>query len=149
MTECRAIQSRLGRYFDGELSHTERRLVEDHLKECGRCSANLQEICEIAGAFQKGMSTPPVPPDLTQGIMQEARKQVGCTPPVRSFLGFWKNWSFGVRFAAMGVAAAACYVGIVIGSASPSAVRRAGEEMKWIGMTSQGPIVKAYMGRDQ
>jgi anti-sigma factor RsiW len=148
MSDCRAIQNRLGRYFDGELSPVERRMVEDHLKQCSRCSVDLQEIREIAGVFQKGIA-PPVPLDLTQRIMEKARTQIDAALPVWSFPDFWKSWSFSMRFVAVGVASAACYIGIAIGSASLPATRRAGDEMKWIGMMSQGPIVKAYMGSDQ
>jgi anti-sigma factor RsiW len=149
MSDCRAVQNRLGRYFDGELSPFEHRLVEDHLNQCSGCSAALQEFRAIAEAFQEGMPVPPVPSGLSRRIMADARAQVGSAPSAWSFLWFWKNWSFSMRLAAMGVAAAACYVGIAIGSSSQPSTRPTGVEMKWIGLTSQGPIVKAYMGRDQ
>jgi anti-sigma factor RsiW len=145
MSDCRAIQNCLGRYFDGELSPVERRLVEDHLKQCNRCRADLQEIREIAGVFQEGIA-PPVPSDLTQRIMGKARSLANGALPGYSLLWCWKNWSFSMRFAALGVAAAACYIGIVIGSASLPSSRRAGDEMQWIGTTSRGPIVTAYVG---
>ena len=148
MSDCRAIKDRLGRYFDRELSHSERRLIEDHLKQCDRCRADLQEIRYIAGIVREGMPVPPVPSGLSRRIMAEARAQVGNAPSAWSFLLFWKNWSFSMRLAAMGVAAAACYVGLAIGSSSQPSTRPTSAEMKWIGMTSQGPIVKAYMGRD-
>jgi len=148
MRDCRATQNRLGRYFDGELSPVERTLVEDHLKQCSRCSADLQEIHEVAGVFHEGIA-PPVPSDLTQRIMEKAREQVDSALPGYSLLWFWKNWSFPMRFAAVAVAAAACYIGIVIGSASLPSTRRTGDEFKWIGMTSRGPIVTAYVGSSQ
>jgi anti-sigma factor RsiW len=149
MPNCRAIKNRLGRYFDEELSPVERRLIDDHLKQCSRCSADLQEIREIAGIFHEGATAPPVPPGLTQRIMRKARTQVDGVPAAWSFLGFWKNSSFSMRLAAMGVALAACYIGLAIGSSSQTSTRSTSAEMKWIGMTSQGPIVKAYIGRDQ
>jgi anti-sigma factor RsiW len=148
MSNCRAILNLLGRYFDGELSPVECRLIDDHLKQCSRCSADLQEIRKIAGIFQKGIA-PPVPSDLTQRIMKKARTQVDGFLPRRTFLCFWRNWSVPMRLAAMGVAAAACYIGLAIGSSLQPSTRSTGAEMKWIGMTSQGPIVKAYMGSDQ
>jgi anti-sigma factor RsiW len=149
MSDCHAIQGRLGRYFDGELSPVEHRLVEDHLKHCGRCSQDLQEIRAIVEAFQEGMSVPPVPSDLNRRIMAKARVQAERVPSVWSFLWFWKSWSFSMRLAAMGVAAAACYVGLIIGDSSQPSTRSTGAEIKWIGMTSQGPIVKAYIGSAQ
>jgi hypothetical protein len=51
-----------------------------------------------------------------------------------------------MRFAAAGVAAAAIYIGLAIGNASPPSPRSAGDEMQWIGLTSRGPIVTAYVG---
>jgi anti-sigma factor RsiW len=145
MPDCRAIKALLGRYFDGELPPFEHRLVDDHLKECSRCSAELQELHEIAGAFHQETSGPPVPSDLTQRIMERARTQVGVAARECNFLWFWKNWSLSMRFAAVAVAATACYIGIVIGSASLSAWR-SGDEMQWVGMTSREPIVTAYVG---
>jgi anti-sigma factor RsiW len=149
MSDCHAIQDLLGRYFDGELPPGERHLIEEHLKQCGRCRQSLQEIRAIAGAFQEGMTVPPVPSALTRKIMAKARVQVDSAPAEWSPLWFWKNWSFSMRLAAMGVAVAACYVGLAISSSSQSSTRSTGAEMKWIGMTSQGPIVKAYMGSAQ
>jgi anti-sigma factor RsiW len=149
MSDCRTIHILLGRYFDRELLEPERRLVEAHLKQCSLCSAELQQIHEIDGAFRKGMSTPQVPSDMTQRIMEKARAQVGVTFPRWDFLRFWKNWSLSMRLAAIGVATIACYVGIAIGGSSLPTIRSATAEMRWIDMTSQAPIVKAYMGTER
>jgi anti-sigma factor RsiW len=146
MSDCRAIMSRLGRYYDGELSPVECRGIENHLKKCSRCSADLQEIREIAGVFQEGMPASPVPSDLTQRILEKARTQVDDAAPGWRFLRFWKNWSFSMRFSAVAVSAAACCLGIVLGSASLPSTHRAGDEMQWVGMTSQEPIITAYVG---
>jgi anti-sigma factor RsiW len=148
MSDCRAIAILLGRYFDRELSEPKRRLVEDHLKQCIRCSAELQQIREIADAFQEGVSARQVSADMTQQIMGKAREQVGCAPKW-DFLCLWKNWSSLMRFAAIGVATIACYVGIVAGSSSFPSTRSSTAETRWIGMTSQGPIIKAYMGTER
>lgn len=146
MPDCHATQGRLGRYFDGELLPAECHLVEEHLSQCRRCRAALQGIREISGMFSDGIRTPPVPSGLPQRIMENARKQVPGAPPALSFVWFWKDWSFSMRFAAAGVAAAACYIGIAIGSASLPANRRAGDDMQWVGLSSRGPIVSAYAG---
>jgi anti-sigma factor RsiW len=146
MPDCRAIKKKLGRYFDGELPPIEHQSVEDHLKRCSRCAVELQEIHEVAGAFQEGMSALPAPSDLAQRIVEKARARVGIAPAGWDLIWFWKNWSFSMRFAAVAVAAAACYIGIVIGSASLPSNRQASDEMKWVAMTTQGPIVSAYIG---
>jgi anti-sigma factor RsiW len=149
MSNCRAIQKLLGRYFDGELSPFERRMVEDHLRQCSQCRQSLQEIHAIAGAFQKAMPVPPVPSALNQKIMAETRAQVGSAPSAWLFLRFWKNWSFTMRLTAIGVVAVACYIGVVIGGSSLQSTRSAAAEMRWISMTAQVPIVKAYMGSNR
>jgi anti-sigma factor RsiW len=149
MSDCRTTKGLLGRYFDAELSNPERCSVEDHLKQCSRCSAELRQIREIAGAFQEEMAVPQVPSGMTQRIMEKAREQVGVSFPGQDFLCFWKSWSLSMRFAAISLATIACYVGIVIGSSPLPSTRSATAEMRWIGMTSQEPIVKAYMGNKQ
>jgi anti-sigma factor RsiW len=147
MSDCRGISERLGRYFDGELTPSERRSVEDHLEQCSRCRASLQEIRDISGIFQEGMDAPPAPSDLTRRIMERAQAQIGESLPGWSFLLFWRDWSLSMRFAALGVAAVACYVGIFIGSSSLTPAQRASDDMKWVDMSSREPIVSAYVGR--
>ncbi len=41
--ECRMIQSRLTGYLDGDLRPSERRWVDEHLKECPACRDELAE----------------------------------------------------------------------------------------------------------
>jgi anti-sigma factor RsiW len=146
MLDCRRMKKLLGRYFDDELSPDERLLLEAHLKQCSRCRTELQAIGEIAGAFRKNITIPPVPPHLAQRIMEKARAQVKGPYLLRLFL-FWKNWSFSMRCAAVGVAAAACYIGIAIGRDSLSAAPHSEEEMRWITMSHWEPISTAYTGR--
>jgi anti-sigma factor RsiW len=142
MLDCRGIRDSLGRYFDGELPAPERRKIEDHLKRCSQCRAALQEIKEIAAIFKKDMQVSSPPKNLTRMIMEKAQAEVESTFPGWSFLLFWRSWSLSMRFAALGVAVAACYIGIIIGSSSLTA----SNEMKWVDMTSRGPIVTAYEG---
>jgi anti-sigma factor RsiW len=148
MSNCRGIRERLGRYFDGELTPSERRSVEDHLEQCSQCRASLEEIREISGIFRKGMPAPPAPLDLTRRIMVRAQAQIdGALPSWRS-LPFWRDWSLSLRLAALGVAAAACYFGILISSASLQSTWQPVDEAQWIG-ASRGPLVAAYTGSNQ
>jgi len=146
MFDCRQIKRRLGRYHDGELPPAERVLVERHLQNCRLCSQELEEIREVSGAFQRVVVIPPVPLALTQRIMAQARARAGGTSRVRDLARFWSDWSFSMRFAAVAISAAACYVGLVLGTASLPSSRSVGDETQWIGMTSREPIVAAYMG---
>ena len=146
MSDCRSIRKRLGGYFDGELTPSDRRTVEDHLEQCSRCRANLEGIREISEILLDGMSIPPVPPDLAQTIMRKAKAQTEGTLPGSSFYLFWRNWSVPMRLAAMGVAAAALCIGVIIGNASLPSSRSTADEVPWIHMSSRGPIVTAYIG---
>jgi anti-sigma factor RsiW len=146
MSDCRGIRRRLGRYIDGELTSSERRSVEDHLEQCSRCKASLEEIREISGIFQERLTVPPALPDLTRRIMEKAQSQIDSSVVGWSFLLFWRDWSLSMRFAALGVAAAACYIGICMGTASLAPARRTSDEMKWVDMSSREPIVSAYEG---
>ena len=146
MFDCRQIKRRLGRYHDGELPPAERVLVERHLQGCQLCSQELEGIREVSRAFQRGLVIPPVPPALTHRIMAQAHAHAGRTSRARDLFRFWSDWSFSMRFAAVAISAAACYIGLVLGSASLPSSRSLGDETQWIGMTSRVPIVTAYMG---
>lgn len=146
MSSCRFSKNRLGRYHDGELSSVERLRVEQHLRDCRACSDELAEIRRFSGAFQQALATPAVPEGLVQRIMARAHMQIGGARVAWDALWLWRGWSLSMRFAAAGVAAAAIYIGLAIGNASPPSPRSAGDEMQWIGLTSRGPIVTAYVG---
>jgi anti-sigma factor RsiW len=146
MSNCRGMRDRLGRYFDGELSDTERLKVDDHLKQCSRCRSDLQEIGEVAAIFREEMPVPSIPVNLTRRIMDKAQVEVANDLPGRGFLLFWRNWPLSMRFAALAVAVAACYIGIFLGSSSLTSIRQEGNEMKWVDMSSRGPIITAYEG---
>jgi hypothetical protein len=78
--------------------------------------------------------------------MAQARAHAGGTCRVRDLFRLWSDWSFSMRFAAVAISAAACYIGLVLGGASLPSSRSVGDETQWIGMTSREPIVTAYMG---
>ena len=149
MSNCRAIKSRLGRYHDGELPPDERPLVESHLEVCRTCGEELAEIRRYSEALQQAIAVPPVPEGMVQRIMTRAHMQTGGERVPGNWLWSWRDWSLSMRFAAAGVAAAACYIGLVIGSASPPSSRSAIDEAQWIGLTSRGPIVTAYVGANR
>jgi anti-sigma factor RsiW len=149
VSSCRTIKNRLGRYHDGELPPAERALVERHLQNCRTCSEELVEIRRVSEAFQQVLAAPPVPEGLVQNLMARARMPAGGALSEWNQGWFWRGWSLSMRFAAAAVAAAACYIGLMIGSASLPSSRSAGDEMRWIGMTSRGPIVTAYVGANR
>jgi len=143
---CRQIKNRLGRYHDGELPPDERLLVERHLQDCRLCGQELEEIRKLSMSFQRALVIPPVPEDLVPRILAQAGAQAGAPFSALDVFRLWRGWSLSMRLAAMAVAAAACYIGLVIGSASLPSRRSAGDEMQWVGMASRGPITTAYVG---
>jgi anti-sigma factor RsiW len=145
VSSCRPIKSRLGRYHDGELPPDKRLLVERHLEMCRACGEELAEIRRYTEAFQQALTLPPVPEGMVQRIMIRAQMQTHGHDTAWEWLWFWRDWSLSLRVAAAGVAAAACFIGLVIGSASLPSSRPAGDEMEWVGLTSMGPLVTAYV----
>ncbi len=146
MFDCRQTKTRLGRYHDGELPPAERLLVESHLQGCSLCSKELEEIRQFSTAFQGALVTPTVPVALAHRIMAQVHAQEKTTFSAWDLFRFWRDWPFSIRFAAVAVSVAACYIGLVIGRASLPSSRSAGDDLQWIGMTSRGPIVAAYVG---
>ncbi len=47
MKPCDRVDSLLSAYLDHEASPAETRIVEDHLKSCPRCSANVSEVAAL------------------------------------------------------------------------------------------------------
>jgi len=145
MSGCRPFKNQLGRYHDGELSSAGCARMEQHLRTCRACSEELAEVRRVSEALWETLEPPPVPAALTAKIMARARRQPAGDRAAWGSFWFWRSWSLPVRFAAAGVAAAAIYIGLAIGSASLSFSRPSGDEMQWVRLTSQGPLVTAYV----
>lgn len=65
--ECRGM---LHEYASEKLSELECRSVEKHIKSCGRCRRELEEIKELREFFRSGSKEELIPPaDLEAGIM--------------------------------------------------------------------------------
>jgi anti-sigma factor RsiW len=145
VSSCKRIKTRLGRYHDGELPADERRLIERHLEVCRTCCEELAEIARYSDALEQALTVPPVPEGIVQRIMTRAHMQTSSERVRWNRLWFWRDWSLSMKFAAAGVAAVACFIGLVIGSASQQSLRSAGDEMRWVALTFRGPIVAAYV----
>lgn len=70
----------LGPYVLGELSAGEERALEDHLRQCPRCRAALEEIRRAHGALRGAAATDAPPPDLKGWVLARARGEARNEP---------------------------------------------------------------------
>ena len=54
----------IGRYYDGELSPTERNAVEEHLRQCAECRRTLGELTSLSGLLRQATRVPAQPSAL-------------------------------------------------------------------------------------
>jgi len=68
--ECRGIKKLLQLYTDNALTFGERQIVEEHLKECSTCRAELKSLSSIVKMIE---SLPQIfpPPDFTEKVMSK------------------------------------------------------------------------------
>ncbi len=72
--DCKAIQDRLGALLDGELSAQERSSLEEHLRACSSCTAELERLQALADRLQsfgralEATSSPPLWSAIEQGL---------------------------------------------------------------------------------
>jgi anti-sigma factor RsiW len=145
MLPCHKAQARLGRYHDGELPPDDSRELRAHLDICEACRRELESV-DALDAVLENVPVSPVPGDLVQNVMRAARAQEADRDLIPVFDRFWRGWTVLMRFAAVGSAAVACYIGLVAGVGSAPSPRPAVEGAEWLAASSAGPIVAAHMG---
>ncbi len=75
---CTEVQENLSAYFDGELSQTARREIDDHLASCQSCCDELRCFASLSGLVKQDIG-PAVPDDLWRRIelgLEEPRSVV-------------------------------------------------------------------------
>jgi hypothetical protein len=70
--ECRNIREKLSDYVDNELSDEEKKLVDEHLNACQKCSHALEELRKIVALTHRMEEAEP-PPWLEQKVMAELK----------------------------------------------------------------------------
>ncbi|MHB8842579.1 MAG: anti-sigma factor family protein, partial [Candidatus Aquicultor sp.] len=85
--ECKEIVDLLTEYIDGELSETERRVVDGHLKDCPECRAQFTAI-KSAVSMVKGIDTLEVPAELSRALRQIAQDASKAARPASQRRGF-------------------------------------------------------------
>ena len=51
--KCTKVETRLERYFDGELRESTARRIEKHLDSCPACNKQFQELAQLQSLLQK------------------------------------------------------------------------------------------------
>ena len=142
--DCWAVEVKLGRFVDGELSSEERVSVQSHLQECPSCRRGLHALQALSTSLAE-VPVPPVPESLTAGIMARVRGQSAEASRAWGVFEFWRNWPVGMRIAASTTAAVACFIGLVLGSATQSQPSQTRTDMEWVGLAAGAPITSAYL----
>jgi anti-sigma factor RsiW len=143
VNECRHTSRRLGRYIDRELPEHQILEVEAHLQHCVTCAHELRALRDLENAIGGLTPPPPLPPFLTARILARA-SDVPQSVPRAAWLHAWRCWSVPMRLAATGVAAAALYLGLLVGGTRASS--GPGPEVALLQSASGGPVVAAYEG---
>ena len=68
MSNCNIYEEMVSAYADGQLTDSDRWRVEEHLSECGSCSALLEMFREISAAAKESLVEPP--PALRENVME-------------------------------------------------------------------------------
>jgi anti-sigma factor RsiW len=74
---CFKAKKRLSAYLDGELDDRRRAMLEDHLRRCSRCAAELGRSREQWAELGDDGPAPSIPPDLwdrVTGALDEAER---------------------------------------------------------------------------
>jgi len=79
--DCKTTSRRLGAYLDGELPHAGAAAVEEHLRQCPRCTAELAELRALSHALN-GLEGAAAPSGFAARVKQAAlaRQEVRRQP---------------------------------------------------------------------
>jgi len=67
---CKKIKKLLQLYLDDALTFGEKQMVEEHLKECPACRAELKSFSSIV-QMVKSLPEVSTPPDFTENLMSK------------------------------------------------------------------------------
>ena len=117
---CKKVLARLEAYADGETSEGFSRQMKEHICGCPACQVQLERIRQV-GAILDSLTVPPIPEELSNRVMAEARRRVSAAEEKRSFFPrVWQElrWllelSAPMRLAVCAVVLVACLLGMVM-----------------------------------
>lgn len=156
---CKKVLSHLSAHADHELSISLSHEVDDHLRDCGTCRIQFENILQV-GASLQALDVLPVPDGFTDRVMTEARRRVLLGAEKKSFftwdwfpLQWLRELSMPVRLAACTMVLLAFFLGTTMsreislsGSRQAAASREAGMEgFEWFSPAPPESLEHAYM----
>jgi len=128
------LRARLSRHLDGELSGAEAEALEEHLKSCERCRAELAELRGADRAFERALQGPGADPGFVARVMAAILGRRGGTAGGRPVAG-------PVLWLVVAIAAAGAGTLVTLGV---QALRRRGElETRALGLRIGAPQAAA------
>jgi len=152
---CKKTLERLSAYLDGELPQAGAAAVREHLQECPRCAARLDELRSLGRALE-ALEGAAVPPDFAARVRQaaEARREPIVLSGYRRVQALQRTL---MRVAAVFMAVAGLWVGMSAGGAVsarggqiPAGVETAQEsefdlQLASLSAAPPGSVAEAYL----
>ena len=82
--ECVKVKERLSDYIEGILSVEEKKLFDEHLGSCGKCSEILSDLRKTIDHLH-GLEEVEPPPWMTQKVMASVREEAETKKGRKSF----------------------------------------------------------------
>jgi anti-sigma factor RsiW len=136
---CSEVRNRLGTFLDGETDSVERRRIERHLEDCGRCREELRELESIGTILAEGRVSA-----VPSGFHSKIRVAAECALENRDREGWgssldlakwWRTARPTMRVAAAAALALGIGLGFLLGSGTP-------------GRSAAGPVNPSIAGTD-
>lgn len=109
MIACERAQSLFGRAWDDELTAAERDGLELHMKDCGGCRREYDELARTLELVQ-ALPRPAVSDDFATRVLAEALRRENEAPAPRRIFAFPALPSFEISFGRPALALAATFV---------------------------------------
>ena len=155
---CKRIVAFLSLYVDDALSGSRKCAVEQHLRDCEACRAQLERIRQL-GNLLNDLPVPPVPEGFAGRVMAEAKTRLPETKPRRILpqviwdpLRWFAEFSAPMRLAALATILLACVVGLTMnggvfvdkqGQVQGSVKNQYG--LEWFDPTPPGSVGSVYL----
>ncbi len=154
---CKKIVALLSPYVDDALSESHKCAVEQHLRACEACRAQLERIRQL-GNLLDDLPIPPVPEGFAARVMAEAKTRLPETKPkwvppvIWDPLRWFVQFSAPMRLAACATVLLACVVGLTMdggllvdeqGQVKGSVKNQYG--LEWFDPTPPGSVGSVYL----
>ncbi len=111
---CAGYRNQFSLYLEGELTADRKAEMENHLKDCAACSAELKAMRKLVAEL-KGLPQPVVPDEFRQSVWN----RINASAPWARLLGVFDSWIVKLPVGALATAAVALLVINVFHSAGP------------------------------